>query len=122
MVENMQRETGFEPAASSLGSWHSSGNRNLGRAGVQTVQFQTNKTVEELRKSSYHKQLGRNVCAAFIAQQQGIRLDTAHKKIEEPIGDLWLLMAEIIRQQCFEEPGTAGASGDAGRSSIKTIQ
>ena len=72
---------------------------------MQTVQFQTNKTIEELRKSSYHKQLGRNVCAAFIAQQQGIRLDTAHKKIEEPIGDLWLLMAEIIRQQCFERTG-----------------
>jgi len=89
---------------------------------VQTVQFQTNKSVEELRKSPYHKQLGRNVCAAFIAQQQGIRLDTAHKKIEEPIGDLWLLMAEIIRQQCFEGPGIAGASGDAGGPSIKTIQ
>jgi hypothetical protein len=118
----MERETGLEPATSSLGSWHSSGNRNLGRAGVQTVQFQTSKSIEELRKSSYHKQLGRNVCAAFIAQQQGIRLDTAHKKIEEPIGDLWLLMAEIIRQQCFEGPGTGGLSGDAGASSIKTIQ
>jgi hypothetical protein len=28
-------------------------------------------------------------------------MDTASKKIEEPVGDLWLLMAEIIRQQCF---------------------
>lgn len=88
---------------------------------MQTVQFRTNKTVEELRKSSYHKQLGRNVCAAFIAQQQGVRLDTADKKIEESIGDLWLLMAQIVCQQCFDGLGAAGAS-DAGGSSIETIE
>ncbi len=31
-------------------------------------------------------------------------MDTAFKKIEEPVGDLWLLMAEIICQQCLNEP------------------
>jgi hypothetical protein len=89
---------------------------------MQTVQFQTNKTVEELRRSSYHQQLGRNVCAAFIAQQQGTKLDTAYKKIEEPIGDLWLLMAEIIRQQCFQASGNGGSLALADGSPIKIIQ
>jgi hypothetical protein len=68
---------------------------------MQTIQFQIRKSIEELQRSPYHQQLGRNVCAAFIAQQQGIRLDTALRKIEDPVGDLWLLMAEIVRQQCF---------------------
>ena len=69
---------------------------------MQTVQFELSKSIEELKKSPYHQQLGRKVCAAFIAQQQGIRLETAWKKIDDPIGDLWLLMAEVIRQQCFK--------------------
>ena len=30
-------------------------------------------------------------------------MDTAFKKIEEPVGDLWLLMAEIIHQHCLNE-------------------
>jgi hypothetical protein len=30
-------------------------------------------------------------------------MDTAIKKIEEPVGDVWLLMAEIICQQCLKE-------------------
>ena len=89
---------------------------------MQTVQFETSKTIEELRGSAYHQQLGRNVCAAFIAQQQGTRLDTAYKKIEEPIGDLWLLMAEIIRQQCFRGHGNDGGAGLVGGSPVKTIQ
>lgn len=89
---------------------------------MQTVRFQTNKTIEELRRSPYHQQLGRNVCAAFVAQQQGIRLDTAHKKIEEPVGDLWLLMAEIIRQQCFQGSGDTGSFGLTDGSPVKTIQ
>jgi len=59
--------------------------------------FELNKSLSELRASPYHQQLGRKLCAAFIAQQQGTRLDTAHKKIEEPVGDLWLIMAEIAR-------------------------
>ena len=69
------------------------------------VQFEIRKSIEELQKSLYNQQLGRKVCAAFIAQQQGIKLETALAKIEEPIGDLWLLMAEVIRQQCFKAAG-----------------
>ena len=80
---------------------------------MQTIQFQTNKTIEQLRRSPYHQQLGRNVCAAFIAQQEGIKMDTAHKKIDEPVGDLWLLMAEIIRQQCFQDAGKVVSLGSA---------
>lgn len=65
----------------------------------QTLVFDISKSVDELKKSPYHQQLGRNVCAALIAQQQGTKLDTTWKKIEEPIGDLWLSMAEVIREQ-----------------------
>ncbi|HYI92576.1 MAG TPA: hypothetical protein VEX68_03460 [Bryobacteraceae bacterium] len=72
---------------------------------MQTFQFQINKSIDELRRSSYHQQLGRNVCSAWIAQQQGIRLDSAFKKIEQPMGDLWLVIAELIRQECLKEPG-----------------
>lgn len=89
---------------------------------MQTVQFQTKKTIEELRRSPYHQQLGRNVCAAFIAQQQGIKMETAYKKIDEPVGDLWLLMAEIIRQQCFEGAGGVAPCGLADTAADKTIQ
>ena len=89
---------------------------------MQTVQFHTKKTTEELRRSPYHQQLGRNVCAAFVAQQQGIKLDTAYKKVEEPIGDLWLLLAEIIRQQCFESVGGVAQSGLAGTITNQKIQ
>ncbi len=56
-----------------------------------------NNSLSEFRASQYHQQLGRKLCAAFIAQQQGIRLDTAHNKVEEQVGDLWLMMAEIAR-------------------------
>ncbi len=70
---------------------------------MDTFEFQTEKSIEELRHSPYHQQLGRKVCSAFLAQQQGIRMDTAIKKIAEPVGDVWLLMAEIICQQCLKE-------------------
>ena len=56
------------------------------------------KTLKELRNSSYHQQLGRKMCAAFVAQQQGINLGTAFKKIEEPVGDLWLMIAQFAEQ------------------------
>jgi hypothetical protein len=69
---------------------------------MQTIQFDLRKSIDELKKSAYHQQLGRKVCAAFIAQQQGIKLDTAWKNIEDPIGDLWLMVAEVIREQCFK--------------------
>jgi hypothetical protein len=37
------------------------------------------------------------MCAAFIAQQQGITLNTALGKVPEPVGDLWLIIAEFAR-------------------------
>jgi hypothetical protein len=35
---------------------------------------------------------------AHLAQQQGIALNTAFKKIPEPVGDLWLMIAEFADQ------------------------
>ena len=64
------------------------------------------KTLEELRQSPYHQQLGQKICAAFVAQQQGISLNTALKKVPEPVGDLWLVVAEFARQ------GYANANSD----------
>jgi hypothetical protein len=55
-------------------------------------------------------------------QQQGIKMDTAHKKIDEPVGDLWLLIAEIIRQDCFEGDGGVASCGLADTASTKTTQ
>ena len=60
------------------------------------------KTLEELRRSSYHQELGQKMCAAVIAQQQGIGLNTALKKVSGPVGDLWLVVAEFARQGYME--------------------
>jgi hypothetical protein len=65
------------------------------------------KTVEQLRQSPYHQQLGRKMCSAFIAQQQGIGLETALKAVSDPVGDLWLIVAEIARQG-FDESAAEG--------------
>jgi hypothetical protein len=54
--------------------------------------------IDELRKSDFHQELGQKMCAAFIAQQQGVALNTALKKTAVPVGDLWLLLAELARQ------------------------
>jgi excisionase family DNA binding protein len=40
---------------------------------------------------------GNTMCAAYIAQQQGTTLDTAIKKVTDPIGDLWFFVAEFAR-------------------------
>ena len=40
------------------------------------------------------------MCAAYIAQQQGIALNTAMNKVSDPIGDLWFLVAEFARTGC----------------------
>jgi hypothetical protein len=56
------------------------------------------KTLEELRHSPYHQQLGRKMCAAFVAQQQGITLNTALSKVPDLVGDSWLAVAEFARQ------------------------
>jgi hypothetical protein len=60
------------------------------------------KTADELRNSAYHQQLGQKMCAAFIAQQQGITLSTALRKVPEPVGDLWLVVAEFARHAVME--------------------
>ena len=56
------------------------------------------KSIEELRQSDYHQELGRKMCAAFIAQQQGVTLNTAFKKVPDPILDMWLIVAEFARE------------------------
>ena len=55
----------------------------------------------ELRRSPFHQELARKMCAAYIAQQQGIALNTAMKKVSGPIGDLWSLVAEFARNGCW---------------------
>ena len=67
-------------------------------------EIELSKTLDELQTSSYHQQLGRTMCAAFVAQQQGIRVDSALKKVDEPVGHLWLLLAELARQGGFGDP------------------
>ena len=56
------------------------------------------KSIAELRQSEYHQQLGRKMCAAFIAQQQGVALSTAFKKVPDPILDMWLIVAELTQE------------------------
>ena len=56
------------------------------------------KTVDELRSSDYHQELGQKMWAAFLAQQQGISLSSAVKKVEGPVGDLWLMVADFALQ------------------------
>ena len=75
------------------------------------------KTIEQLRRSSYHHQLGAKIFASFVAQQQGIRVESALKNVGESVGDLWLVLADLARhgglgespiKVCFEpaEPVT----------------
>ena len=77
------------------------------------------KAMDELRNSPYHQQFARKLCAAFLAQQQGITLGTALKKVPDPISDTWLIVAEFARQAAMESieeqfgvclPGKAGAT------------
>ena len=56
------------------------------------------KTIAELRQSGYHQELGRKMCAAFIAQQQGVALRTAFRKVPDPILDMWLLVADFAHE------------------------
>ena len=64
------------------------------------------KTIDELRSSSYHEQLGKKLYAAFLAQQQGISMNTALKEVEGPVADAWLFVAECALQAhhtCVED-------------------
>ena len=56
------------------------------------------KTIDKLRSSAYHEQLGQKLYAAFLAQKQGISLNTALKKVRDPVSDAWLIVAEFARQ------------------------
>ena len=58
--------------------------------------------VRELRNSQYHQELGRKMCAAFVAQQQGVTLNTAFRKVPDQVGDLWLLMADLAARMTSE--------------------
>jgi hypothetical protein len=69
---------------------------------VKELAKNMSKSLEELRWSHFHEQLGQKLCAAYIAQQQGIALDSALKKVAVPVGDLWLVMAEFARKSCAE--------------------
>jgi hypothetical protein len=42
------------------------------------------------------------MCAAFIAKQQGVALNTAFRKVPDPILDLWLVVAEFAREAWTE--------------------
>ncbi len=75
------------------------------------------KTLEELRKSEFHVALGQKMCAAFVAQQQGISLQTASRKVSEPIGDLWLVLAELARRGYTEAAHLDGFSELMGTTS-----
>jgi hypothetical protein len=58
--------------------------------------------VRELRNSQYHQELGRKMCAAFVAQQQGITFNTAFRKVPDQVGDLWLMMADLAARMTSE--------------------
>jgi hypothetical protein len=38
------------------------------------------------------------MCAAFIAQQQGISLSTALKKVPDHVADVWLVVADFAER------------------------
>ena len=78
------------------------------------------KRIEELRESEFHQELGQKMCAAFIAQQQGIALNTAFKKTSPPVGDLWLRIAEFASQG-FAEYADAEIFGDPSAQPPKFI-
>ena len=75
------------------------------------------KSIEELRQTPYHQELARKICAAYIAQQQGVALGTALKKVSDPIRDLWFLAAEFVRQGCSASTDNAGCVMPVGRHS-----
>jgi hypothetical protein len=61
------------------------------------------------------------LCAAFFAQQQGITLGTALKKVPEPLSDTWLIVAEFARQAAMadiDEQFGARSQGDTGNSLV----
>jgi hypothetical protein len=74
------------------------------------------KALEELRQSPLHQELGRKMCAAFVAQQQGITLNTAMKKVPDKVGDPWSTIAEFAERAVGEMFDAQYQSDDARRS------
>ena len=93
-------------------------NRDDTRSAPQNLELDISmtRTLEELRDSLYHQQLGRKMCAAYVAQQQGITLTSAFKKVPDPVGDLWLMVAEFARQANAEEADLICRNGRLRRS------
>src|SRR5947208_27759 len=75
----------------------------------------TPKTLEDYRKSLSHQQLGRGLCAAFVAWDRGIQMNTALRTTKQPVSDFWLQLAEVVlyrqtRLRSREDFGVAGCS------------
>ena len=77
------------------------------------------KSLDELRSSNYHQELGQKMWAAFLAQQQGISLSSAVKKVGGPVGDLWLMVADFALQDIQRRRGTAAFT--ANRQAIQIL-
>jgi len=76
------------------------------------MEVRMSKTLEELRRSSFHQELGRKMCAAFVAQQQGVTLSTALKKVPDHVGDLWLIVADFTERTVNQAIESQFASRD----------
>ncbi len=75
------------------------------------------KTLEELRQSSFHQELGRKMCAAFMAQQQGVAVGTALKRIPDQVGDAWLIVADFAERPVGKAIDLQFPSEDSRKSS-----
>ena len=53
------------------------------------------KTLDQIRNSSYHQELGQKLWAAYLAQQHGISMASAIKQVDGPVCDAWLMVAEL---------------------------
>jgi|HubBroStandDraft_6_1064221.scaffolds.fasta_scaffold1681766_1 hypothetical protein len=75
------------------------------------------RTLEELRQSSFHQELGRKMYAAFMAQQQGVTAGTALKRIPDHVGDVWLIVADFAEQAVGKAIDLQFPSQDSPKSS-----
>ena len=58
-------------------------------------------TLNELKQSPFHQQLGEKLCVAFLSQQLGVSFATAERKVRtgnSELGDMWYVLAEIARR------------------------
>ncbi len=73
--------------------------------GMQTFQFQTKKTIEEIRAAVSPATRPQCVrCLSFRNSKESTWIRPPRKS-KNRAGDVWLLVSEIIRQQCFEGAG-----------------